>query len=95
MTGMEVQAMWEAETAALWEELNKPDPAEKYLEEAAESLKTAAQEADKAVDSVMEAAAALSGWPMQYKLDSIAEALDDLRAEISELAKTYERGERE
>ena len=95
MTGWEVQEMWERDTAALWERLNAPDPAEKYLEEASKSLKVAVQEADKAADSIAEAAAVLSGWPMQYKLDDLVEAVENIRIEVNRLAEMYGRGVRE
>ena len=95
MTGWQVQEMWEQDTAALWERLNAPDPAEKQMKAAAVDMQMANNLIDQAENNLVSAIAELSDTPMEDKVNSLLDALMDLRIEIRLLAEKYERGERE
>lgn len=95
MTGWQVQEMWERDTAALWERLNAPDPAEKYMQAAAVDMRQATSLIDKAENYLVGAIGKLSDTPMEDKVNSLLNSLMDLRIDIRQLAEKYERGERE
>ena len=95
LSGWQVQAMWEADAAAEWERLNAPDPAEKYLKEAAGDMGKAIDLMDKAENFMVDAISDLDGLPMADKVSSMLDALMDLRIDIRVLKEKYERGERE
>ena len=95
MTGWQVQEMVEAEAARKWEELNEPDPAEKEMKEAAESIKKALDNIDCGLDWISDAVSKLDGLPMADKVQSFLESFENLANELETLGKKYERGERE
>lgn len=95
MTGWQVQAMWEADTAAEWERQNAPDPEEGRLKSSAVSLKAALGNMCLGLDSLYEAVEVLTGTPME---DSVQSMIDGFEAMINVLESTknkYERGVRE
>ena len=95
MTGWEVQALKEAEDARIWEELNAPDPNEKQMRDAAIEMRQAYDQINKAENFLMEAVAAVSETPMEDKVNSLLEALEDLNCDINMLQEKYGKGERE
>ena len=95
MTGWQVQEMWEAEAARIWEELNAPDPGEKAMKEAGKSIKEALDKIDPGLDCIAEAVASLDGFQMADKVQSFLEAFENLANELETLGEKYERGERE
>ena len=95
MTGWEVQALKEAEDARIWEELNAPDPYEKQMRDAAIEMRQAYDQINKAENFLMEAVAAVSETPMEDKVNSLLEALEDLNCDINMLQEKYRKGERE
>ena len=95
MTGWEVQALKEAEDARIWEELNAPDPYEKQMRDAAIEMRQAYDQINKAEDFLMEAVAAVSETPMEDKVYSLLEALEDLNCDIKMLQEKYRTGGRE
>ena len=94
MTGWEVQAAYEAECAAIWEELNAPDPCEKEMQSAAVDMKAAIDLMDKAEDQLCGAISELSGTPMEDVVTAFFNQLTDLRIDLRVLAEKYERGYR-
>lgn len=94
MTGWEVQAMKEAEDARIWEELNAPDPYEKQMHEAAREMLHAVEQISKAEDFLVEAAEKVSGEPMEDRILSLLESLEDLECCIKFQQEKYERGDR-
>ena len=90
----DVDAMWEADTAALWERLNEPDPAEGYLKSAAVSMGQAIDLIDKAEDQLAEAISELSYADLEDKVSSMLDTLMDLKIDIRILKEKYERGDR-
>lgn len=95
MTGWQVQAMWEAESARLWEELNAPDPAEGKMIAAASSLAVVVKHLDKAADWIAQAASELQGTPMENVVASHLDELEDMICNIRGLQEKYSRGIRE
>ena len=95
MTGWQVQALKEAEDARIWEELNAPDPCEKQLEAASVSINQATHFIDTAENRLGDAMAELFGTPMEAKVGSFLDQLQDLRYGLERLAELYGKGERE
>ena len=95
MNGWQVQAMWEADTAAEWERLNEPDPAEQEMKEAAESLQSALNDIDSGLDWIADAISSLDGTPMADKVQSFLDDFEKLANSLEDLKSHYERGERE
>ena len=95
MTGWEIQELKETEDARIWEELNAPDPCEKQLETASVSLKEASRTIGRAGILLADAMAELFDTPMEYRIGSLLDALEDIESEIRVLAEKYGKGERE
>ena len=87
--------MKEAEDARIWEELNAPDPLEAQMKEAARDLRDAVNLLDKAEDEISAAVYDLEDTDLEETMGDLLEKLMDFRYEIQEIAKKYERGERE
>lgn len=94
MKGWQVQAMWEAESARIWEEMNKPDPCEGKMLEAAASLQVAIKHLDKAADWLADAASELMGTPMEDVVSSYTMQLENFLCDLKKLHEKYGRGER-
>lgn len=94
MTGAEIDTMYEAESARIWEELNAPDEYDKQMKEAALAFSAAVNLIDKAEDELSAAVSDLWETPMQKVADELLERLMDFRYELQDLAKQYARGER-
>ena len=95
MTGWEVQEMKEAEDMRIWEELNAPDPYEAQMEDCALELRLAMEAVDKAEDYLLDAIAAVADTPMEDRVASFLDDLEDLHSSIRKAAENYERGCRE
>jgi hypothetical protein len=95
MNNWQVQAMWEADAAAAWEALNAPDPAERQMNEAAESLQSALDNIDCGLDWIADAVSKLEETPMADKVQSFLDDFENLANGLKALKDHYERGERE
>lgn len=91
----DVDAMWEADAAAEWERLNEPDPAENQMKEAAVKIEKGLKKINDGLDALADAMISLAGTPMQYKVESYMEGIENLVSELGILKDHYERGERE
>ena len=91
----DVYAMWEADAAAEWERLNEPDQYEKVLKDAATDLEKAVAELRVVLDRLEDASAVLSETPMQAKIDSFIDSIDDIKYDLWAIQMHWERGERE
>ena len=94
MTGYEVQALKEAEDARIWEEINAPDPFERQMTDAALDMRLATAMLDKAEDYLAEAVADVSETPMEDRVASLLNELEDLHFSIRLMAENYEKGVR-
>lgn len=95
MMAWQVDEMWEAESARMWEDLNAPDPYENKMFEAAGSLAVAIGHLIPARDWVHEAAYELEETPMESKMESFAEEIDGILMMLKDLEEKYRRGVRE
>ena len=95
MTGWEVQELKEAEDARIWEEINAPDPCEKQLKAASVSMKEAVRMIGSAGVRLADAMAEVFDTPMEYRIGSLLDALEDIECSITALADKYGKGERE
>ena len=94
MTGWEVQALKEADDARIWEELNAPDPYEKQMEDSAREMRLAVEMINKAEDYLMDAVSSVSGTPMEDRVSSLLNDLEELHIDIVLLAEKYQKGVR-
>ena len=94
MTGWEVQALKEADDARIWEELNAPDPYEKQMEDSAREMRLAVEMIGKAEDYLMDAVSAVNDTPMEDRVSSLLNDLEDLHIGIFLLAEKYQKGVR-
>ena len=95
MNGWQLDAMIERESAAAWERLNAPDPAEKQMRNAALKMKAADEFLSVVTDRLVDAMDCLKDTPMQDKVGSFILQLEDLQCDLNSLRKKYGRGERE
>ena len=95
LSGWQIQAMWEADAAAEWERINEPDQYETVLKKAAQEVKKAISAIDNCADHLADASAELSETPMQAKVDSFIESLENIWCDLRMLNEHWERGERE
>jgi hypothetical protein len=95
MNGWQVQEMWEADANAAWEALNAPDPAERQMKEAADSLDIALDNIDSGLDWISDAVSKLDELPMADKVQSFLDDFEKLSKALEDLKDHYERGERE
>lgn len=95
MKDWQMQEIWDREVAALWEQLNAPDPEADRLMKAASRIKCGLDSIDNGLDWVADAIAVLEGTPMADKLQSFLDSFEDLANDLEEVNHHYERGERE
>lgn len=91
----DVDAMWEADAAAEWERLNAPDQYSEILKEAAKEMPKAIKSLDAAIDNLSDVSAIYSETPMQAKVDSFIDSLEDILYGLMRMKERWERGERE
>lgn len=84
----------QADTKA-WNELNAPDPNEKQLKAAAVSLFEAVAFLQIAESRLADAMAELFDTPIEYKIGSFLDSLQESRIDLQEMAKKFQKGERE
>lgn len=77
LSGWQVDDMWATESSRMWEELNAPDPNEGRYEEARHSIDVALQHLNKAVDWMRQAADEVEGLPLENKILSLAETMEN------------------
>lgn len=92
---LDVDTMWETDAAAEWERLNAPDPAEREMKEAAESLQAALKMIDSGLDYIAEAVDTLGELPMSNKVQSFLDDFEKLADGLEDLKDCYERGKME
>lgn len=78
-----------------WRKLNEADPCENVLIASAKDIKEATSFMDIAENRLCEAVVVLSGTPMEDKIASFLNELQDLRIDLQMLAENYAKGVRE
>ena len=91
MTDARLDGMVEDAAAQQWEEENTI-PYEHELWDASVDLRLADKELDKVSEYVMDAIDILRNTPMQERLESALNALEDVQTDLKMLAMKYARG---
>lgn len=92
---MNVGIMVENEAALEWELQNAADPCEEALKKAAIELRLCSEGINKTEDCLVEAIEELKGTPMEDRIASLLNDLEDVHSEIIALANKYGKGVRE
>ena len=95
MNAWQLDLMIENERAQAWEKLNAPDQYADQMKFAAIDLKHAVGFLDIAVERLADASADLTETPLQAKIDSFLEQIEDLKVDLDMIREHWERGERE
>lgn len=85
MADWQVQAMWETESAMIWEEMHKPDPNEGRYAEAQSSMEVALKHLREAMEWMNQAADEVHGLPMEDKLISLSQSIEELGLQAMEV----------
>ena len=80
-----VDTMYEAESARLWEDLNAPDPCQGRILEAEQSCLAAIRHLTKARDLIDDAVLEIEGLPDETRIASVSEAVDSLISELNKI----------
>ena len=88
----DIDAMWEADAARQWEEINKPDPNEGRYLEAAACLDVVLEHLDKALDFVRAAADEVEDLPEEAKVLSFDDEILDTITGLKNLANNLRYG---
>lgn len=91
----QLDMMVENDRAMAWEMLNVPDQYEKVLKEAASDLGQVREAFEVLIDRMCDTSATLTETPMQAKIDSFIETLEDIKYDLWGIKLHWERGERE
>lgn len=78
-----------------WGDLNAPDPCRSQLITAATSIKECVMFLARAESRLADGMTELFDTPMELRLGSFLDQLQDIRIDLNDLSKKYERGERE
>lgn len=78
-----------------WEKLNAPDPCAKALKNASVGIREAEGFLGVAVDRMNDSAAFLNDTPMQAKVLSLMDQIEEIECEMRAMYQKYENGVRE
>lgn len=95
MNGWQLDVLKDEMDTEAWRKLNEPDPCAKQLKTAAVSILQATQFISIAETRLADAMVEVFDTPMEYKLGSFLDALQDMRCDLKSLSEKYGRGERE
>lgn len=95
MNNWQLQSVQDQINCIAWAMLNAPDPAEQLLKQASVKLNETAGFLNISTDRLLEASEILKGTPMQDKLLSFINSIEDIESDLRALKNKYERGERE
>ena len=95
MNDWQIQSVKDQIDYVAWSLLNASDPAEQLLKQASVKLNETAGFLNISTDRLLEASEILKGTPMQDKLLSFINSIEDIESDLRALKNKYERGERE
>lgn len=95
MNNWQLQSVKDQIDFVAWSLLNASDPAEQLLKQASVKLNETAGFLNISTDRLLEASEILKGTPMQDKLLSFINSIEDIESDLRALKNKYERGERE
>ena len=89
----DVQAMWEADAAAEWERISKPDEDAEKMMDAAPAVRDSYHFICKAMDALYDAFKEVEGTVAEDKIASLMNDLEDLQDDVLSMKCDLERGE--
>lgn len=95
MNNWQIQSVKDQIDFIAWSLLNASDPAEQLLKQASVKLNETAGFLNISTDRLLEASEILKGTPMQDKLLSFINSIEDIESDLRALKNKYERGERD
>lgn len=95
MNAWQIEAMIGKECADEWARLNAPDPFAIQLAAAGKEIMDCVSLMNSAEDYLYHAMEKVAGTPMEYKIGSFLDQVEDLRCDIKTLGNTYSKGVRE
>ena len=95
MNNWQLQSVKDQIDFVAWSLLNASDPAEQLLKQASVNLNETAGFLNISTDRLLEASEIMKGTPMQDKLLSFINSIEDIESDLRALKNKYERGERE
>ena len=93
ITDQVIDLMEENEREKVWAELNAPDPYADALKEAAKDLAGVVSTLNVVIDHLCDASSVLSGTPVQKKVDSFVETVEDIKYDIWGMKMRWEEGQ--
>ena len=90
---MNVDQMWEMETARMWAEMERQNGRNIPIEEAVEHINQAVKHIEGAVEALLEAAQSIRESIQCYKayrVDDVTQALEDLTVDLNKIRKEVE-----
>ena len=91
-TAADIDQMYEAESARIWEELNAPDPNESKYRAAAGSLKKAAEALNAVLDNLAQGVEDAAGLPLSDKIAFYLNDFEDRQCDIKQIMERALRG---
>ena len=95
MNGWQLDIIRDQMDTEAWEKLNQPDPCDRQMRLSAVSITQAAQFIMTAENKLADAMVEVFDTPMESRIGSFLDALQDLRCDLFTLADKYGRGERD
>lgn len=95
MNAWQLDLMKDQQDGEEWDKLNAPDPCAEALKNASVGIREAEWHLSKAVDMVNDAAAFLNDTPMQAKVLSLMDQIEEIECDLRAMYQKYERGVRE
>lgn len=92
-TDADVDRMYEAESARIWEELNAPDPNEAKYKAAAGSLKKAIEALNAVLDNLAQGEEDADGLPLANKIAFFLNDFEDRQCDLRMMMNGALRGE--
>ena len=95
MNAWQLEAMKDQMDTKAWNELNAPDPCERQLKTCSVSLINATMILSSVESQLADAMAEVFDTPMEAKIGSYLDEVENIRYYIKSLAETYGKGVRE
>ena len=92
-TDREIDLMYEAESARMWEEQNSRDGAWDKMLDSVGFINVALEHLDKATDSLVGAKDAVDGIPAEYRVGSLLDDFENLVCDLKALRQKFINGE--
>ena len=95
MNNWQLDLMRDQADSKAWDELNAPDPCAEALKNASVGIREAEGSLGVAVDKMNDAAVFLNDTPMQAKILSLMDQIEEIGCDLRVMYGKYEKGVRE